>query len=266
MPWFTSDGTNMYVDVSGAGPPVLLLHEISLDHRQWTPQSEALRGSYQVFRLDWRGHGKSASGPAGHGWAEYAADAHRALVQVGMQRQHAGVVIAHGYACDAALQLGRRAAAALRALVLVAPVIQGVELGDEWNALWSAMRTAARAGELAQALQLLWRHRLFAGVAADPEMERAVRAMQERFSGDWLRSAEADTGPRTAACLHECNLPILVVCGSEDHQACRLTAAFVAARAPSARLVEIAGSGHFPNLEDPEAFNARLRDFLAQLA
>ena len=266
MPWFTSEGVNMHVDVSGTGAPLLLLHEVTLDHRQWTPQSEVLRGTYRVFRLDWRGHGKSASSPSGHGWTGFAADAQRALVQVGMDRQHPGTVIAHGYACDAALQLARREPRAVRALVLVAPAIWGATFGDEWNALLAAMRAAAQADDLARALELLRADVAFAGVRADADLERSVRTMQERFSGDWLRTPSADTGLPTAAQLDECKVPILVLSGSRDRGDFGSTAALVAARAPQARLQQLTGAAHFPNLERPEAFNRVLLDFLATLA
>ena len=264
MPFFTSDGTNMYVDVVGTGPSLLLLHEISLDHRQWTAQSEALRGEHRLFRLDWRGHGRSASAPTGHGWSGFAADARRALVQVGMDRLHPGTVIAQGVACDAALQLCLREPRALRAAVLVAPLLWGVEAGEEWRNLLQAMRSAARAGDLGAALGLLRADRAFAGIRADPELERSVRAMQERCRGDWLQSEETDPGTPTAQRLHECKLPLLVLCGREDREDFRHTAAQIAAQAPRAHVVELDGAYHFPNLETPESFNAVLKDFLAE--
>ncbi len=266
MAYFTSDGTNMYVDVCGGGAPVLFLHELTLDHRQWLPQREAFRATHQVFLLDWRGHGKSASSAAGHGWNGFAADAHRAAIQAGMTRQQPGVVIAHGYACDAALQLCLSEPRAVRAAVLVAPVVWGSELGDEWTALIQSMRTRARDGDLGGAVQLLRADRAFAAMGADPDLERSVRAMQERFTGDWLRDEGADAGTPTAARLPDCKTPILEVCGANDRDDFRRTASFIASGVPNANVVDLKGVAHLPSLEDPEGLNAVLRQFLTDHA
>jgi len=262
MPYFTSDGTNLYVDVSGSGAPMLFLHELSLDHRQWLPQREAFRATNQVFLLDWRGHGKSASSPTGHGWGRLAADAHRAAIQAGMSRQQPGVVIAHGYACDAALQLCLSEPRAMHAAVLVSPVVWGCELGVEWNALVESMRARASNSDVSGAVQLLRADTAFSALGREPDLERGVRAMQERFTGDWLRDEQEETGTPTATRLPDCKTPILVVCGADDRDDFRRTAHFVAAAVPRAKVVDLKGVAHLASLEDPEALNTTLRQFL----
>ena len=263
MAYFTSDGTNLYVDVSGSGTPVLFLHEVTLDHRQWLPQREAFRATHHVFLLDWRGHGKSASSSAGHGWRGFAADAHRAAIQAGMSRQQPGVVVAHGYACDAALQLCLSEPRALLAAVLVAPVVWGCDLGDEWSALIQSMRARARDGDLGGAVQLLRADCAFAGSSADPDLERSVRAMQDRFTGDWLRDEPAEAGTPTASRLPDCKTPILVICGANDREDFRRSAQFIASGVANAKLVDLKDTAHLPSLESQEALNTLLRQFLA---
>ncbi|QRK07202.1 alpha/beta hydrolase [Archangium violaceum] len=66
---------------------------------------------------------------------------------------------------------------------------------------------------------------------------------------DWLRRVRA---------------PTLVIHGAEDLQPRSATARVVQAL-PHARLVELAGSGHFPFEEQPGAFAATLRAFLAEV-
>ena len=55
--------------------------------------------------------------------------------------------------------------------------------------------------------------------------------------------------------------PVLVVAGSEDALTPAAEARAMAALAHRARFVEIAGSGHLSNMEDPAAFNAAVADF-----
>ncbi|RKH43671.1 alpha/beta fold hydrolase [Corallococcus sicarius] len=66
---------------------------------------------------------------------------------------------------------------------------------------------------------------------------------------DWLRRVRA---------------PTLVIHGAEDLQPRSATVRVVEAL-PHARLVELTGSGHFPFEEQPEAFAATVRAFLAEM-
>ncbi|WPB72676.1 alpha/beta hydrolase [Archangium violaceum] len=67
-----------------------------------------------------------------------------------------------------------------------------------------------------------------------------------------------------SAWLRRVRAPTLVIHGAEDLQPRTATARVVQAL-PHARLVELSGSGHFPFEEQPEAFAATLRAFLAEV-
>jgi 3-oxoadipate enol-lactonase len=55
----TTDGHLAYDDI-GSGPPVVLLHDGTLDRRVWAPQLTGFPG-YRLLVLDARGHGDSAT-------------------------------------------------------------------------------------------------------------------------------------------------------------------------------------------------------------
>ena len=57
----------------------------------------------------------------------------------------------------------------------------------------------------------------------------------------------------------------LIVVGREDALTPPPLSEAMAAKVPGAKLVVIDGAGHLPNLEQPAAFNAALRAFLAAL-
>ena len=59
--------------------------------------------------------------------------------------------------------------------------------------------------------------------------------------------------------------PTLVVTGAEDRLTPLRYGRFLAETIPGARLLEISGAGHFPQLEQPAALNLALREFLADL-
>ena len=55
-----SHGGRMYYQEQGKGEVVLLLHGHSLDHRMWEPQVPALVAKYRVICPDFRGYGRSS--------------------------------------------------------------------------------------------------------------------------------------------------------------------------------------------------------------
>ncbi|MDE0699373.1 MAG: alpha/beta fold hydrolase [Acidimicrobiaceae bacterium] len=49
--------------VEGAGPPLVLVHGVGLDHTMWDPVVEVLAQQYRVLRYDLLGHGRSDDPP-----------------------------------------------------------------------------------------------------------------------------------------------------------------------------------------------------------
>ena len=64
--------------------------------------------------------------------------------------------------------------------------------------------------------------------------------------------------------LGRLTVPMLVVTGDEDWP-CLLPGVFIKRTCPSAALLVIPNSGHAINIEEPDAFNAAVADFLAQV-
>jgi pimeloyl-ACP methyl ester carboxylesterase len=77
--------------------------------------------------------------------------------------------------------------------------------------------------------------------------------------GDYLACDRFDVRERLGAI----RTPTLVLTGAEDRLTPLAYGRFLAAAIPGARLVEIPGAGHFPQLEQPAAVNRAVREFLA---
>jgi pimeloyl-ACP methyl ester carboxylesterase len=263
MAFVTSDGASLFVDFAGDGSPVLLLHEFSLDHRQWEPQWADLAATHQVFRLDQRGHGASAAPPRGNTWNGLARDVQRVLVQIGMDRLNPGWIVAHSFAADAALQAALAEPRAVRGVVVVAPAVSGHTWSEDWNGLWTTMRDLARGGDLAGALARFRADPLFDAIRDRPDVIAAVTRMQAGCKGGLLLHGEPDEGPPTLERLSGCKVPVLVLAPEQGRADFDQAGREIAAATPSARRVEIAGCGHFANLQAPTAFLVPLRQFLA---
>lgn len=59
----TSDGTSIYYEVSGSGPPMLLIAGTGCDHLWWSLQVESLAREFTVITCNTRGAGRSTIYP-----------------------------------------------------------------------------------------------------------------------------------------------------------------------------------------------------------
>jgi pimeloyl-ACP methyl ester carboxylesterase len=61
----TADGGKLHLAVTGAGPPVVLLHGVTLQWWVWSAVIRGLRDHHRVVAWDMRGHGESEAGSEG---------------------------------------------------------------------------------------------------------------------------------------------------------------------------------------------------------
>src|SRR5258707_11179651 len=59
MPKLNRDGVNIYYEVHGDGPPLILTHGYSSTSAMWQGQVAALSKHYRLILWDMRGHGQS---------------------------------------------------------------------------------------------------------------------------------------------------------------------------------------------------------------
>ena len=59
MPKLNRDGVNIYYEVHGSGPPLILTHGYSSTSAMWQGQIAALSRHYKLVLWDMRGHGQS---------------------------------------------------------------------------------------------------------------------------------------------------------------------------------------------------------------
>ncbi|HEY7887887.1 MAG TPA: alpha/beta hydrolase [Steroidobacteraceae bacterium] len=93
-----------------------------------------------------------------------------------------------------------------------------------------------------------------------PDIARHVLSM--------MRSAPPPAGAAAAlrGRAERPDCPALIIAGDEDPFTTRHEAERMHALVKGSRLLWLSGTGHMPNLEQPEAFNAALADFLDQFS
>ncbi len=246
---------------AGEGPPLVLLHGIYGDSRNWSPQLEALSDEFTVVAWDAPGAGRSDDPPEWFGFAEYADCLAGLIGALRLDRPH---VCALSYSGGTALELCRRHSGLPATLTLVGAYAgwAGSLPADKVRIrLERALAQADRGGEAAARDFIPG---LFAADAPAELVEQAI-AWSSSFHPAGLRvMARASAAADLRDVLPEVTVPTLVIHGREDRRSPLSVSEALHERIPDSRLAVVDGAGHLTNLEAPEEFNRLLREFLHQ--
>lgn len=246
----------VHASVTGAGSSVWLFHSLLADAGSCMPLADALSDRHRVIVPDLPGFGGSARVGVG---LESVADRLAAAMR---EADGPAAVVGNGYGSFVALVLALRYPDVVGRLVLAGT---GAAFDDAGRAAFRGMATAAAAKGLGAIADTAMR-RLFAPAfqAANPAL---LAERRERFLA-------TDPGVFTDACgaLAELDLrepvralrtPTLILVGEGDEATPPAMARELATLLPDARIVELPGLAHVPQLQDTPAFVAALGDFLA---
>ena len=266
MPHVDTNGIATFCEDSGQGAAVVLIHGHSADLRLWDLQTPALvEGGYRVIRYDVRGHGRSSVPPSGYTWQNYGLDLRDLLDHLSLSKTHVvGLSMGGGIALQVALDFPER----VSSLVLVDSALPGFDYSPEFAGAIEELVAAVRAEGPRAAFERLWlTHPLFDGVRRFPERFELIRTMALAYAAADYYDETPHTPPERQAIdrLAEVRAPTLVLVGELDVPDFQITTEVLAGNIADARLQVIADSGHIPALEQPEAFNRALLEWLGRL-
>ncbi len=248
------NGITIEYETAGEGPAVLLSHGYSATGRMWRPQQKALaEAGFQLITWDMRGHGQTDSpdDPAQYSEDLTVADILGLLDLLKVDRAVVGGLSLGGF-MSLAFYLAHPER--VRALVLcdTGPGYRNPEARAGWNR--AAERRAreleesglAALGSGTEVRETARYHRSAQGLA------HAARGMLAQFDDRVIDS------------LPDIKVPALVIIGEKD-EPFRGASDYMAAKIPGARLEVIPDAGHAANLDQPQAFDRALLDFLRSL-
>jgi proline iminopeptidase len=270
MPAFTSpDGTQLAYHVRGEGPPLICLPGGPMQASAYLGDLGGLSAHRRLVLLDFRGTGESA---VPEDPATYRCD--RLVDDVEALREHLGLdtvdLLGHSAGTNPALPYATRHPDRVARLVLVTPSMSAVGItvppeirrrtaqlrqDEPWFPVaFAALRdiTSGRASAdswdaIAPFLYGRWdetaRAHHAAGAAQKNQQAASVFAADGAFAG--------------------CTAPTLVLAGQVDLNSPSPAVSELAGLFPRAEFVEVSGAGHFPWLDDPQAFTAATAGFLA---
>ena len=240
-------------EASGTGPAVLLSHGYSATRRMWDAQHAALGEQHRVISWSMRGHGETESpaDPAQYSADLTVADMRALLAHLGVERAVIGGLSLGGYV-SLAFYLAHPEM--VRALVICdsGPGYRSADARAAWN-----QRAQERAAALeSSGLEALGKSR---EVRESLGLHRSAQGLAHA-----ARGMLAQEGSRVIDGLARIAVPTLIIVGDQD-QPFLAPCEYMAKKIPGARLEVIRGAGHSSNLDQPEAFNRVLLDFLGGL-
>jgi pimeloyl-ACP methyl ester carboxylesterase len=271
MPHATaSDGVKLYYEEAGRGNAVIFVHEFAGDYRSWEPQMRFFAHRYRCIVFNARGYPPSdvPTDPAKYSQDRARDDIVAVLDHLKIDKAHIVGLSMGGFAT---LHVGLSRPERARSLV-IGGCGYGGQPGEE-DKFRAEVELAAKAFDVEGAKAAVnYAH----GPTRVQFQNKDPRGWQE--FADQLASHSPEGSALTlrgvqmkrpllyqlVEGMKKIDVPTLVMTGDEDDPC--IEASVIMKRAiPTAGLVVIARSGHTINIEEPDAFNAAVADFLAKV-
>jgi pimeloyl-ACP methyl ester carboxylesterase len=256
----------IYFEAVGEGPPLVFGHGLGGNHLSWWRQVGHFAATHCCVTFSHRGFFPSEAADQPDP-AAYAGDLAALLDRL---RIEAPVFIGQSMGGWTGIDFALHHPGRLRGLVLSAtsgpidPASAGPAAAARL-AQWAVEAQTARAAGAARGVHPAAGARMAEEQPALHLLYRTVDELSAGLDKEALRRRMFAARTRPASELGHISAPTLWITGAEDVVFAAPVASLLAAQMPRARHVEIAGAGHSPYFERPDAFNAALAEFLAAL-
>ena len=267
MPHASVGGVRLAYEEFGQGLPLIFVHEFAGDAQSWAPQLGFFARRYRAIAFNARGYPPSdvPDDVAAYSQAQAAADITGVLDHLGIARAHVCGLSMGGFA---ALHFGLSYPERARSITVAGA---GYGSGTDRETFRRDTELVARRFEeegMAKVAEFYSR-----GPTRVQFIEKDPRGWQEFYDRLAAGSARGhaltlrgvqmtrpsifDLGDR----MERCEVPALIMAGDEDDP-CLEAGIFMKRKLPRSGLVVLPKAGHAINIEEPEAFNRALLDFL----
>ncbi len=248
--------------VLGHGPTVLMLHGSGGGFRSFAPQVEALASlGYRGVAWSMPGYGHSAPVEPYNFMALAASCVHLIEVLMAESPRRSVALVGHGMGGMLAQEVAVRRPDLVRQLVLVATA-PAVLPGDPYDQLIDQGLRWLDEGKPMDAIADTLLPRLVSPGALPEGVQLATFCQSQVHAATWRHALAAMRGFDRRSALAQIAAPTLLVAGEHDRVAPPAALECLTHALPGARSVTLPGAGHLPHLEQPDAFDELLIDFL----
>ena len=263
MSQIQSGDAEIFYQMQGDGPPVVLLHPFPVHHEFWLPVAQALESRYRLILPDLRGHGASGIGEGPATMEKHATDVTRVLDDAGVGR---GVFVGVSIGGYVLFEFLRRYRGRVSALVLC-------------NTKAQADTPEARAVRLQAADEVMERgtEPFFESMlpklmgkstrAARPDLVQGALRMMRKMSPEDVALVQRGMAerPDSVATLSAIKVPALLIAGDEDILTPVGEAELMRKSIAGSEMKIIERAGHYSPWEQAAEVGRLLRQFLDEV-
>lgn len=263
----TDDGVKLYYEETGAGDPVLFIHEFADDYRGWEPQIRHFSRRYRCIVYNARGYPPSDVPPSPSSYSQMRAvgDALAILDHLSIEKAHI-VGLSMGGFCGLHFGLNHPG----RAISLVVGGCGYGAQADKRDQFRDEALTTADSFESIGMAKTAERYALGpTRVQYQNKDPRGWREFAEHLaehsakgSANTMRGVQAERPSLYDLVddMAKLAVPTLIISGDED-EPCLEPSLLMKRLIPSAGLVFLPLTGHAINLEEPDGFNRAVQEF-----
>ena len=250
-------GNSVFFEASGAGIPIVFIHDGLLHSKGFDHQYEFFKEHYTVIRYDRPGYGQSPPPVSAISDTTTLKDL---LTQIGIEK---AILIGGSAGGRIALDFAVTHSNMVHAIVLVGPALSGFEFTEHmWYRGWRN-----KWGDTIEEMITFWEN--------DPWLISQENVNAKRFFRDTLlasqtnlKNYEVENLDEVQAINHlsEIGMPVLVMIGESDIADNHSMAGIIQNGILDAQRVIVTQSGHLVYVEQPEKFNKLMGEFLEKLA
>lgn len=268
MPFITTnDGVEINYEERGSGPALLLIHGWSSNGTFFRHNVEGLAKDFRVIVMDLRGHGQSDTPKSGYRIARMAKDVWDLIAALDLRD-----TAVLGWAMGASILWSYMELFGTERLAKAIFVNQSPR--QYYTKEWKWGQVGCFDAESLAVLSTRLKYDPI-GVARELLVEFVAERLPEEDEDEllneilkcpsWVRAEMMTdhTNLDWRSFLPNIALPTMVVVGRRNQLFPWQGCAYVAEQIPKARLEIFEDSGHMPFFEEPERFNAVVRDFLS---
>lgn len=255
-----NDHVLSYSDLGEGNVPIVFIHGFPFDKTMWRKQLDDLKSTYRVIAYDIRGFGKSTDEETALSMDLFGDDLIIFMDHLNIEKAIICGLSMGGYI---ALNVMQRFPERFQKLILCDTQC----IADSDEARGKRMATIENINEngTKEFVENFLKGAFYEGsFTSKKEIVEELRNVVSSNSPKVLTRGLKALANRSETCssLKEINIPTLIICGKEDTLTppVRSEEMHEKIKDPTLRIIE--NAGHVSNLEQPEAFNKHLREFL----
>ena len=251
MPEIKVNGINLYYEIHGEGPAVVLAHGMGGNHAIWYQQIGVLAKSYQVITFDHRGFGNSTD-PKGVGRSAYVVDLKALLDHLNIEKT---ALVGQSMGGGTCICFTCRYPERVSALVIADSLHGLVECGSVKTIMDQTRQATKDLDQIERVLGLGIREQ-------NPDAAILYRQLNSFNATDRTSLKGRYENTYTPEQLANSDVPVLFIAGQEDILFPATAIREMQNQVQNSCLVEINDCGHSAFYERPVEFNDSVLSFL----